>query len=292
VLKEQLRASNSRNRAVEKPRLQVAFRSTFWEIDLPSHSELGEARRPARGCDAWRIAARAVGPDNTGMKIASGRRIALLLGVAAMAVVAAWIPAWLHHTRISRLVRRLEGPWQLEETMKAYWFGYTKDMYAIAAHKGEAIEPLVDLARWTRSPHALGGALLTLHLVGIESTVVGRFDEAFKSKKARDALLSLLAREDCQEGVLTLLIRDPWPTDVPALLEHLGSGTSHAWAFVKALQRYKIHSRPVHQDLPEDLAEIEAGCSFETTEEYWRKSVAALSPISTGWGPSPGRGGP
>ena len=43
------------------------------------------------------------------------------------------------------LIKRLEKPWKFVETFKAYWIGYTDDMYSIAAYKDNAIKPLTDL---------------------------------------------------------------------------------------------------------------------------------------------------
>jgi ankyrin repeat protein len=155
------------------------------------------------------------------------------------------------------LLGRLEQPWQLEETGKAYWIGYTKDMRAIAERGEEAIPCVVAFVCSAHSARAKYGALLALHYMGIGGQVVGRFEEAFTDKPARDALLGLLSTEpSLQVDVLTLLIRDPWPTDLPVLLGLLGSGTPNDWAFAKALQRYDIADAPVHQHLPPALAAV------------------------------------
>lgn len=79
-------------------------------------------------------------------------------------------------TPLPVLVKRLEGNWREVETGKAYWIGYTDDMYSIAAHGDDAIAPLIALARTTTSDHAKYGAVLTLHLLGIErqSAIPGR----------------------------------------------------------------------------------------------------------------------
>lgn len=58
---------------------------------------------------------------------------------------------------------------------------------------------------------------------------------------ARCFRCSLIERS--QERVLVLLIRDPWPSDLPDLFTYLASDTPHAWASAKALDRYGIRGR-------------------------------------------------
>jgi hypothetical protein len=149
-------------------------------------------------------------------------------------------------------------------------------MYSIAAHGDDAIAPLIALARTTTSDHAKYGAVLTLHLLGIERQIAGRFKEDFRNSRARDALLSLLADRSLQQQILLLLIRHPWPSDLPQLFVHLASATPHGWAFVKALQRYGIHDRPVHQELAQPVRTLECGCTF-SYDQYYPTVVAALS---------------
>lgn len=154
-------------------------------------------------------------------------------------------------------VARLESDWTLEETGKAYWIGYTQDMRDIAAHGDTAIDPLVAFIERTTSSHAKLGGALTLHYIGIEGKIAGRNIEEFKSNRARGALLRLLSHRDLQETILTLLIRDPWPEDLPHLFELLNRDSSIHWAVVKALQRYAVEKRPVHQPLPVKLSTIQ-----------------------------------
>ena len=178
---------------------------------------------------------------------------------------------------LDALAERLQGPWQLRETGKGYWIGYTEDMYSIASFGEQAIELLLRLIDVTDSDYAKYGAVYTIHLIGIESKVVGRFIEDFKSKKAREALLSLLTKDKFQVLILELLIRDPWVTDVPHLMAILQKGTPNDWAFVKALQRYEMNSPPVHQKLPDDLSSIPCSCNFKSAEEYYRRNAEALT---------------
>jgi len=91
----------------------------------------------------------------------------------------------------------------LRPTGKAYWIGYTDDMYSIAAHNDAAIPPLLELIEQTKNPKAAYGAVLTIHLIGIERTVKGRFYEEFKNKKARAALLSRSASSLLPRAIFT-----------------------------------------------------------------------------------------
>jgi len=179
-------------------------------------------------------------------------------------------------TPLPVLVKRLEGNWREVETGKAYWIGYTDDMYSIAAHGDDAIAPLIALARTTTSDHAKHGVVLTLHLLGIERQIAGRFRENFRNPRARAALLSLLADRSLQQQILLLLIRHPWPSDLPQLFVHLASDTPNGWAFGKALQRYGIRDRPVHQEIAQQVRMLECGCTY-SYDQYYPTVVAALS---------------
>jgi hypothetical protein len=171
-------------------------------------------------------------------------------------------------TPLSELIKRLEGDWQEVETGKAYWIGYPDDMYSIAAHGDEAIAPLLALSRSTKSEHTKLGVALTLHLIGIDRRIAGRFIEDFRNPKARQALLSLLTDRQVQEPVLRLLVRNPWPSDLPELFRQLATASPHAWAFVKALDRYGIRGAPVHQTLPKPVARRECGAQFDGDDKF------------------------
>lgn len=119
------------------------------------------------------------------------------------------------------LIKRLEGNWKEEVTTKGYWIGYTDDMFSIAAHGEDAIAPLLNFIKNTSSEKAHYGALLSLHLIGIESTIAGRFYEEFKSEKVRAAFYGLLENPKLRDQVLLLLVRDPWPTDLPHVFKLL-----------------------------------------------------------------------
>ena len=66
------------------------------------------------------------------------------------------------NTPLSELVKRLDGNWELVETGKAYWIGYTDDMYSIAAHGEKAIDPLLAFIRTSKSDKARGGSYTPL----------------------------------------------------------------------------------------------------------------------------------
>jgi hypothetical protein len=179
-------------------------------------------------------------------------------------------------TPLPVLIKRLEGRWKEVENGKDNWIGYTNDMYSIAARGDAAITPLIDFARSTTSDHARYGAILCLHLIGIERRIIGQHTEDFRNPRARQALLSLLSERSLQEPILRLLVRHPWPSDIPDLFKHLASDTPQAWAFVKALQRYGIRERPVHQEIPVATHALACPCKNNCDKKY-ATVVAALS---------------
>ncbi|MGA2280280.1 MAG: hypothetical protein ABSG80_08265 [Verrucomicrobiota bacterium] len=145
------------------------------------------------------------------------------------------------NTPLPQLIERLEGNWRLVETGKGYWIGYTDDMYSIAAHGDPAINPLVKFIKSAQSDKARYGALLSLHLIGIESRITGRFHEKFKNQKVRNVFYELLNDERLRDKVLGLLVRDPWPSDLPHLFEVLGRvPDDKSKPLVNALFRYNL----------------------------------------------------
>ena len=92
--------------------------------------------------------------------------------------------------------------------------------------------------------------------------------EEFRNAKARQALVSMLADRAVQEQVLLLLIRNPWPSDLPDIFKHLASDTPHAWTFVKALDRYGIRGAPVHQELPPAVGRLDCYAQFEGDDKF------------------------
>ena len=87
-------------------------------------------------------------------------------------------------TALDTLIHRLNRKWYFVETGKAYYIGYTDDMYSIAAHGETAIEPLMQFLRASSSPQSKYGVVYTLHLIGINSVVAGRYYEEFKKQKS------------------------------------------------------------------------------------------------------------
>jgi hypothetical protein len=155
---------------------------------------------------------------------------------------------------LSVLIERLEGDWQEVMTGKAYWFGYTKDMYSIAARADGAIAPLLSFAKNAPSPHAKYGAILTLHLIGIDRRITGRFSEEFKNPRARNALLDCLADDSLRDDAMLMLIRDPWPSDIPRLMRVMRNSHSDCWTIVNGIFRYKLKGIPFRQTVPGQVA--------------------------------------
>ena len=142
---------------------------------------------------------------------------------------------------LDSLIKRFDTDWQLKETGKAYWIGYTDEMYAIASNEDAAINKLVDYINSTHNLHGRIGAVYCLHLIGIDSKVVGRYVEKFVNTNARNALLSLINQQDLTDLIISLLARDPWQSDLPVLSQMLKSGTNKT--LINALFRYWIDAR-------------------------------------------------
>jgi len=163
-------------------------------------------------------------------------------------------------TPIEKLIEKLDSSWQFVETGKFYWIGYTDDMYSIAAYKDSAITPLVNHFYSTKSKIGKIGVICSLHLIGIESEIAGRFTEKFKNKKAREALLMLANQEEYTGTIVSLLGRDPWKSDLPILIELLKKN-NNCLELVNALFRYigmpyENNGLPFRQDIPKDMDTI------------------------------------
>lgn len=160
-------------------------------------------------------------------------------------------------TAVDTLIYRLNGKWEFVETGKAYYIGYTDDMYSIAAHGEAAIEPLMQFMNTVATPQGKYGVVCTLHLIGINSIVAGRFYEEFTSKKARQALLSLLSYSELAPSIIRLLMRDPWQSDVPAYFDLLAKPSENSWVLVNAMKLQKLPGLPLQQKqiIPKKIGE-------------------------------------
>jgi len=156
-------------------------------------------------------------------------------------------------TPLKDLILRFEKPWEFVDTGKGYWIGYTKDMYSIANQNHKAINPLVNFIKSTPSLKAKIGGLYTLHLIGIQSHVAGRFLEKFKDTLARKALISFIKDKKLHRTVMGLLKRDPWPMDIPYLIDYLSKPDNNYIYVLSALQRYKIKDHPFGQKIPDSI---------------------------------------
>lgn len=154
-------------------------------------------------------------------------------------------------TRLNFLIERLKFPLKFVETGKAYWIGYLNLMYSIAYHKEEAIRPLIDFIRRVNSIEAKENAIYTLHLIGIESMISGRYTEEFKNAKARIALLEFLNDNDLHQTVVSLLMRDPWRMDIAYYMDYLGAPHNDYSKVLHALNRfYLLKDGPICQQIP------------------------------------------
>jgi len=157
---------------------------------------------------------------------------------------------------LNSLLPKLSENWEFLETGKAYWIGYTKDMFSIAAYGDSAVGPLLTLVDTTSVERARIGAIYTLHLIGINRTIAGRFMEKFVDSNARGAMLSLLKYPELQSTIMSLLTRDPWRSDVPRLFEMMMSTDESCWAIGCGLLHYNLANPPVDQELPEALSHL------------------------------------
>ncbi len=152
-------------------------------------------------------------------------------------------------TPLNTLIARLERDWQFVHTYKAYWIGYTEDMWSIAARKDAAVQALVDFCERSSNLHARVGVIYTLHLIGINSIIDGRADERFVNERARSALLYLLKYDDLQPTIVGLLTRDPNWMDVPEVFTAMERSKSDCWSLNNYLSQYPI-GLPIAQPIP------------------------------------------
>lgn len=161
-------------------------------------------------------------------------------------------------TPLNKLIDKLNDNWQFLETGKAYWIGYTDDMFSIASRGDSAIPALLDFFAKTRNKKGKIGVLFTLHLIGIDRTIVGRFSEEFKNTAARSALLNLLPDSAFTYPIMELLMRDPWKSDIPYLFQILQREENEetCWPIINSLNRYNITDLPVTSYLPDSLLNL------------------------------------
>ena len=163
-----------------------------------------------------------------------------------------------------------KNPHQIE-TGKAYWIGYNPAMLSVGARGEAAIPFLLDFIRKQSDPMVRHAGLLALHLVGIECVVDGRFVENFKNRKAREALWDLMKVEGLTDEVASLLKRDPWPADVPAIMKALATVKDDCPQTLNALLRYPLAKRPV------DSGNSGMGVSFTIPKQYTDRDYVRLA---------------
>jgi hypothetical protein len=161
-------------------------------------------------------------------------------------------------TPLNKLIDRLNGKWSFLETGKGYWIGYTEDMYSIASRGNISIPALTGFFTNTQSKNGKIGAIYTLHLIGIDRQIAGRFYEKFVNPVARAALLKLLSQSQFTYRIMELLMRDPWKSDVPYLFEILQNEADEetCWPIINSLNRYKILELPITGYLPDSLQDL------------------------------------
>jgi hypothetical protein len=128
-------------------------------------------------------------------------------------------------------------------------------MFSIAAHGNEAIPLLVHFADTSKNAHAREGAIYTLHLIGIDKKIAGRFSEYFKNKEARKALVELLKHEELRPLIAHLLIRDRWKSDIPVCMNILKYGSGEMSPIVNICIS-DLPEIPMHEIIPERFDDV------------------------------------
>lgn len=177
-------------------------------------------------------------------------------------------------TTLPQLVSKLATDWKLVMTGKAYYIGYTDDMFSIANHGNQAIPLLTHFIDTTNTAKAKIGALLVLHLIGINSTIAGRVFEEFKNKNAREALLKYLGDTSLHNNVLSLLMRDPWLTDIPTFMAYLELPERDYAKALSALRRYEINNPPLNQPISGSV--FQKRVKYKTTGRYRSEQMHGL----------------
>ena len=168
-------------------------------------------------------------------------------------------------TALEDLIDRLNDNWEFIETGKAYWIGYTNDMFSIAARGDEAIPALINFFKRTKIVNGKIGAIYTMHLIGINRRIVGRTVEKFTNPKARMALLGFLKEKIYAYNIINLLTRDPWQSDIPYFFQILKNESDDqiVWPLIKSLNIYKISGLPIDGLLPDQLNNLKIHINAE-----------------------------
>ncbi len=157
------------------------------------------------------------------------------------------------------------------ETGKGYLIGYNPQMLLVGARGEAAIPFLLDFIKQAPDPKVRHAGLLALHLVGMECIVERRFTEDFKNRKAREAMWGLMKIEGLTDEVAGLLKRDPWPADVPAIMDALATVKDDCPHTLNALLRYPLAKRPVDSGLNG------MGVSFTKPKQYTDRDFVRLA---------------
>lgn len=166
-------------------------------------------------------------------------------------------------TPTEKLVQQLAEHTELESTEKGYSIGYNQHMLSIAARKDEALPLLENFVRNAKSLQERRAGLFTIHLIGIESNAIGGYDENFQNRRARETLWRLMKIEGLTDMVSRLLKRDPWPADIPAIMEAVSVVKEDCVATLNSLRRYAMPECPL-DTAPKYEAEHDIGFHY-----YW-----------------------
>jgi hypothetical protein len=166
-------------------------------------------------------------------------------------------------TPTKKLVQQLAEHTELVFTGKGYWIGYNQHMLSIAARRDEALPLLESFVRNAKSLEEKRAGLYTIHLIGIDSEVIGRFEENFRNRKARETLWRLMKIEELTDPICRLLKRDPWPADIPAIMEALSVVKVECPATLNSLKRYAMPGCPL-DNVPKSEAEGQLSFTYQS----------------------------
>ena len=164
-------------------------------------------------------------------------------------------------TPTKQLVHELPKHTETIRTGKGDLIGYNQHMLSIAMRGDSALPLLEDYVCSARSTKARYAGILTVNLIGITCETGERFREKFHSRAAREVFWRLLKTEGLTDEVARMLKRDPWPEDIPVIMDALAKVEGDCPATLSALIRYAVPGCPLDFLPP---TEGERPASFKT----------------------------
>jgi hypothetical protein len=160
-------------------------------------------------------------------------------------------------TPLNDLIQRLNTNWKFIETGKAYWIGFTEDMFSISSRGDVAIQKLVSFFKQSANLHGKEGVIYTLYLIGINRKVY--INEEFTNAKAREALFELLNEKEHVDIICKLLSKDPRNSDIGKLFDFIqaGSNKNLIWPVLNYLAYIGLDNKPLCNKVPDSIMKLE-----------------------------------